>query len=470
MKKNDVLELEVTDLAFGGKGIAHHEGMVIFVEQGLPGQQVKVRIKKRKKDYAEAIILSVLKTSPYEQEIPYQRVPGAPWAQFAIQKQIQAKREQVFDLFIRFARQDVTMIFDEMIPSPMTWLYRNKMEYSFGPTHESAQILDDGSKVWEHHGFGLGFKVRGQYWLVKNLDRPSGIFDEGFEKLIPQFRAWCEATGLPAYNQRTHEGFFRFLVVRKSFEQDKILMNLVTTSHHKDTFLPSSVMAWWREKLGDRLGGLFWTQYDGVGDTASRSDKRDLLFGEPTLLEHMNGLGFEISMDSFFQTNVFSAEKLYAKVVEYAQLQGGERALDLFCGTGTIGQILAKYAPDAQIEGVELVEAAVADAHTNAKRNELTNIQFTAADAYAYLRKVAAGHFDLVVVDPPRSGIGKKALERIMTLAPKRIVYVSCNPSTMVRDVALFKNANYKLTKLSLVDQFPHTPHVEAVGVLDIEE
>ncbi len=517
MKKGNILELEITDLAFGGKGLAKKEGVVIFIDGTLPGQTVKVKITQKKRNYLEGKLLEVLSRSDLEVENPYQEIPGAPWAKLPVAKQMEFKKSQVFELFKKFAEVDLIekaedvdsktedscvtydfkspfnspfskggVIFDEAILSPEAWNYRNKMEFSFGCTNETqltpeiSQGLTGSTtkKIWQHTGFGLGSKKRGQFFLVENLEHPSGIFDAAFESFLPVIRDFCEHTGLPVYNQRTGEGFFRHLVVRKSFFQDQFLVNLVTTSFpSKEGEMASSRLPGWSndfvklltDKFGNKIGGIFWTKNDDEGDTAQNFEDRRCLYGAEKLIEKINNLEFEISIDSFFQTNPAAAGKLYEKVVKYAEIPAGGLALDLYCGTGTIGQILGKNFSDSRIIGVEIVEVAVSDAQENARRNNLKNVEFFCEDVRRFLKfhPEFIGKIDLVVLDPPRSGLSPKALQRAIDLGTKKIIYLSCNPATMARDTKVISDQNYTLKKLSVVDQFPHTSHVECVGVFE---
>ena len=479
MKKGEVFELSVLRLAFGGKGIAYVErpdfqgqvgAFVVFVDGALPGQVIKARIMVIKKKYAEAKLLEIITPSSEEIAISYQAVPGAPWARLPIAKQLEYKTSQVFELFKKFAAVDLSSFLDEVIPSPEVWNYRNKMEFSFGVSEEGF-VLQEAQKVWHHSGFALGSKKRGQYWLVENLERPSGLFDEDFECLLPVIRAFCEKTGFPVFNQKTGVGFFRHLVVRKSCFEDAFLVNLVTMSTCEadvDIYYRSmQAFASLIEKaLGGRLKGVFWSQNDSTGDSAQNFEKRIRLYGEEKLVERIHGLDFEISLDSFFQTNSASAEKLYQKVVDYAHLGAGERALDLYCGTGTIGQILAQSFPRASVFGVEIVEAAVEDAQRNSVRNGLKNISFFCEDVRRFLKAKPEliGAVSLVVLDPPRAGLSPKALQRALDLRADNLIYVSCNPATMARDMVALLAAGYRLNQFALVDQFPHTSHVECVG------
>ncbi|HEY5713736.1 MAG TPA: 23S rRNA (uracil(1939)-C(5))-methyltransferase RlmD, partial [Candidatus Gracilibacteria bacterium] len=324
-------------------------------------------------------------------------------------------------------------------------------------------------------------KKRGQYWLVENLEKPSGIFDEAFEKLIPQIKAWCEASGLEVYNQKTHEGFWRNLLVRKSFAEDKLLICMVVSQSTSDniqyTILQHEFLKLLQEALGDRVKGVFWQTSKSVSDSVRNHETRKLLFGEMILVEKINNLEFEISLESFFQTNPQSAEKLYDKVVEYIESGLKSRGddlrpdsaplvLDLFCGTGTIGQIIKHQMPNTRVIGVEILEEAIKDAKANAKRNDLNDLKFFSGDVGKFLKAHPEyeGKIDTVVLDPPRAGIAPKTLRKVLDLGAQTMIYISCNPSTMARDTVTLKEAGYKLEKLSMVDQFPHTAHVECVG------
>ncbi len=449
MNKNDILELEITDLAFGGRGLAKVDDFVVFVDGALPGQTVKAKLIRVKPRYAEAKSIEVLKRSADEVEIPYVSAPGAPWAQLPMPKQIQYKTQQVRDFLERFAKIDLDSVLDEVSASPEIWNYRNKIEFSFGGP-----------------GFALGSKVRGQFAIVESLESPSGLFDEAAESLVPQIRVWCEAQGLEVYNTETNKGFFRYLVMRKSRHQDQILVQLVTTSEGADKFEAPAFKDLLVKALGDRLAGVVWTQDDKVSDTVSKEGSMQILHGQDKLIERLGELDFEISLASFFQTNPAAAELLYKKVVHYANLHSGQKALDLYCGTGTIAQMVGAHTPEAYVVGVEISEAAVADAQANALRNSQTNVRFFSADVRVFLKRYDKEHVSVIIIDPPRAGMNPKALRRVIEVGAQKIVYVSCNPSTFARDVAVMKEKGYVLKRLSIIDQFPHTSHVEVVGEL----
>lgn len=466
-------DLYIEDIAFGGKGIAkvptENGDFVIFVANSLPGQRVKARIIKKKKRFAEAKLLRVQQRSPDEIDLPYQSIPGAPFAAWPIEKQEAHKKSATLEMFKRIGEQEnIDEIFDEFISSPKHWHYRNKMEYSF------STLISDVETAEETEGFALGFKRRGQWWAVENLEAPSGLFDAQFEAYLSTIRQFCEASGLPPWNPAKSNGFFRFLVVRKSFEQDQLLVNLVTTSEGLDQFDAAAFTKLMGKEFGERLAGLQHTVNDDIGDAAKQPPEQvNLLYGRDKITETILGLEFEISMQSFFQTNPGSAEQLYLKAIDYVkealvEIEGDDLvAMDLFCGTGTIAQLLRSQAEIQQVIGVDIVKEAIEDARANSLRNGVEDIQFFAADVRRFLKEYPQyqGKIGVVVLDPPRGGIVPKALQRVIELDAPAIVYISCNPSTQARDSLVLKEAGYQLTKMSLVDQFPHTSHIESVAL-----
>jgi 23S rRNA (uracil1939-C5)-methyltransferase len=467
LKKNEDIEILITDMAFGGVGIGKiptdKGDFTVFVQNTIPGQIVKARVEKSQKRFAECRLVEVIQKSPDEQEIPYQPIPGAPYATLLPDQQVFYKKKTVFELFRRIGMiQNIDVLFDEFIVSPSVWHYRNKMEYAF------SVIRFDLEKKMEFDDFGLGFKHRGTWWCVENLDKDSGLFDALFESKLKDIRHWCEQTGLPAWHPPKREGFFRYLVVRKSFATNQILINIVTSESQIERFDGKAFAEMLKSLLGDRLAGVLHTMNANTGDRVDPlSGKTELLFGEPKITEMIHDLKFEISMSSFFQTNPKSAEKLYSKVLEYAgvdETNDGQVILDLFCGTGTITQLLAKQS-QRKVVGVDIVESAIEDARKNALRNDVSNIDFYAADAGKFLLEYPefADKISCLVLDPPRAGIAPKTLRKVIRLNAKRIVYVSCNPSTQARDTIELLAAGYEMKKITLVDQFPHTSHVETV-------
>lgn len=472
-KRGSILDVTIQDSAFGGKGIAkvptENGDYVIFVPNTLPGQTVRTRIIKKRKKHAEGKLLEITERSDREVEQPYQEIPGGPYVFYPIELQEADKKRDTIELFRRIGQvEKPEELLDEFISSPRTWHYRNKMEYSF------SSIVYDLETREEYDGFGLGFKHRGQWWSVENLERDSGLFDPLVENQLITIREWCEQSKLPAWCPPRAEGFYRYLGVRKSFYTHRFLVELVTSASHLDQFDLRGFTALISDLFGDHLGGFLHSINTSTGDRSHDvSMKTSVIKGAPVLKERLLDLDFEISMRSFFQPNPASAEKLYSKTVEYA-LEGkskpDEVIMDLFCGTGTIGQILSSKSNGAtQIIGVDIVESAIANARKNAALNQLSNLTFYAADVNKFLYNYPQyrGKINTVVLDPPRGGIAPKALKRIIQLEAPRMVYVSCNPATQARDLVVLKEAGYQLKKFSLVDQFPHTAHIETVTLLE---
>ena len=472
MKKGDRLELLISDMAFGGKGISRQTteagDYVFFVESAIPGQTVLVQVTKKRKKYAECRLLEVIKPSDSEKETPYQPISGAPYLSLSIEDQIDYKKRTTLDVLRKIGGiQSPADYFDSFIESPNTWFYRNKMEYSFSSIRHD--LMDDQ----EYDDFALGFKRRGTWWKVENLDKASGLFDESFENALHSIRTYCESTGLPAWHPPKKTGFFRHIVVRKSFAQDKLLINLVTSSEGIERFDQQGFLKVLQSILGERLAGFQHTRNDNVADRAKiENGNTDLVYGDSVIVEEMFGLKFEISMESFFQTNPSCAERLYAKTIEYALESNNLEdnvIMDLFCGTGTIGQIIAKSHPSAKIIGVDIVPEAIENAQRNAQMNGIDNVTFFAADVGKFLNQYPEykGNISTIILDPPRAGIAPKSLKKVMDLGANRIVYVSCNPATQARDLNELDQYGYKLVKFSLCDQFPHTAHIESIALLE---
>lgn len=473
VKRGQVLELKIEDYAFGGKGIArirNNEGeFVVFVPNTLPGQLVKAQVKKSSKKYAECKLIDVLEHSNDEIKVPFQDIPGAPYIQLPIDLQHQYKKESTLSLFKRIGKvENIEDAFDEFVTSPNVFHYRNKMEYGF-----SAIGYDRVNKK-DADFFTLGFKRRGVWWMGDNLDKDSGLFDKQLEDNLINIRKYCKKTSLAPWHGPKKEGFFRYLVVRKSYKTNELLFNLVTTSYDLSKFDLQLFAEHLVKLFGKRVAGLLHTINDETGDrTIATSGSINLVYGKDKIVEELLGLNFEISMKSFFQTNPKSAEKLYTKVIDYA-LENKEAidntvVMDLFCGTGTIGQILASKSKNAKIVGVDIVASAIKDAKKNAKRNSIEGLEFYTADVGKFLNEHSQYQHKIrtIILDPARAGIAPKTLQKIINLNADRMVYVSCNPATQARDTEQLREAGYQLKKISLVDQFPHTAHIETVVLFE---
>jgi 23S rRNA (uracil1939-C5)-methyltransferase len=438
--RGDELELTIDSLAFGGNGVARHNGYVVFVVGAVPGDRVRARVTRPKRDYAEAITVDILEPSP--ERIPATAPhPGVPWQVLPYERQLEIKAQQVEDALRRIGKLD-GFVMEPIVPADERWRYRNKLEYSFGND-------PDGSLVF-------GFHAPGHWERIVPID-DCLLASERSNRASRQVLAWCLERRLAAYDRRTHTGFLRNLVVREGRRTGQIQVRLVTMPGQLDT-----------EGLADAVDcdGLLWTQFDGVGETTALGDT-ELVAGSDYLDEEVNGLRFRISPHAFFQTNTEMAEKLYALAGEYAALSGYERLFDLYCGIGTIGLTMAPRA--AELWGLELIEPAIADAISNARINEIDNARFFAGDVRTALRLLVAeaGSPDVVVVDPPRAGLSQKVVRRTIDASPKRIVYVSCNPTTLAPNAAQLVEAGYVLRRVTPVDMFPQTPHIECVALLE---
>ena len=430
---------------------------------------VKAQISKSSKNYAEAKLIDVLESSEDEVEVPFQDIPGAPYIQLPVELQHKYKKESTLTLFKKIGKvENIEDLFDEFVSSPNLFHYRNKMEYGF------SAIGYDRIAKHDKDEFTLGFKRRGVWWMGDNLEKDSGLFDKQLEDNLKNIRQYCIETRLEPWHGPKKTGFFRYFVVRKSFKTDELLCNLVTTSPELENFDLQKFANFLKDIFRDRLAGLLHTINDETGDrTIATAGTIDLVYGKDKVVEELLGLNFEISMKSFFQTNPKCAEKLYNKVVEYV-LEDKSKVdntvvMDLFCGTGTIGQIVASKSKNAKLVGVDIVASAIKDAKKNAKRNKIEGLQFYAADVGKFL--IAHPEYQdkikTIILDPARAGIAPKTLRKIIRLNADRMVYVSCNPATQARDTELLREAGYQMKKISLVDQFPHTSHIETVVLFE---
>lgn len=469
--RGEIITVTITGYAFGGNGIAKiptEEGdFVVFVTNTFPGQIVRARVDKKKKRYCEAKLIQVLERSSLEKISDFQEISGAPYIYVPVEEQEKEKQQSTLEIYRKLGGfQDIKERFDTFISSPVHYFYRNKMEYSFSSIEHN---LDTGEDIDD--AFAVGFKRRGTWWKVESLKKPSGMFDEEWETKLIQIRNYLQLSELPAWHPPKKTGFFRHIIVRKSFDQNQLLVNLVTSSEGLKQFDVEAFGLLLKQLFGDRIAGFQHTINDDVADRSKIENGRcKLIFGKPVIIEKLLGLSFEISMESFFQTNPKSAELLYTKALDYVfeeKIPENDIVMDLFCGTGTIGQILATRRTDVRIIGVDIVEEAIEDAKRNAKHNGLENaVEFYAADVGKFLREHPEflGRISSIILDPPRAGIAPKTLQKVIALGAKNIVYVSCNPSTQARDADTLKKAGYELEKLSLVDQFPHTGHIEAIA------
>jgi 23S rRNA (uracil1939-C5)-methyltransferase len=428
--------------------VARADGYVVFVAGAVPGDRVRATVIQRKRSYAHARLLEVLDPGPDRVPGPASH-PGVPWQVLPYEKQLAVKQEQLADALRRLGRLEGFEL-EPVVPAPETWRYRNRLEYSFGTSPDGELIC--------------GFHEPGRWDRVVALD-DCLLASESGNAARRAVLDWARAQGLRAHDRRTGEGVLRNLVVREGRRTGQVQVRLVTTPVPPDQANPAPLDL---AALGGAIPGasLLWTQTSARAETTSGGET-SLLAGAPRLEEEVSGLTLGISADAFFQTNTEMAEELYRVVGDYAGLAGWERVYDLYCGIGTIGLVLAPRA--GELRGLELVEAAVRDARANAARNDVARAQFEAGDVRLALRGLVerAGRPDVVVVDPPRAGLSAKVVRRIIEASPRRIVYVSCNPTTLAPNAAQLVEAGFRLQRVRAVDMFPQTPHIECVAVLD---
>jgi 23S rRNA (uracil1939-C5)-methyltransferase len=415
-------------------------GFVLFVAGGLPGDVVRARVGKSKKSHAEATAIELIEPAP-------ERIPdtclhgdepcsGSPWQGLPYELQLEHKAAQVAEALSRLGGfEDVAP--EAIVPAVEQWRYRNKTEYSFGADREVPA------------GVALGFHARGRWDRVIDLD-DCKLASERNNAARNEIRAWAREHVIPAYDRVSGVGVARNLVVREGRRTGQIHTRLVTG--------PGSI-----PKPPTDLHTV-------VDQDSGGTDGPTGVVGEERLREKLAGLDFDVSATAFLQTNTETAELLYGVAREYAGLAGDERLYDLFCGVGTIGLSMAGDA--GEVWGVEIVADAIADAEHNAELNGIENARFVAADARLGIRPLVeeAGKPDVVVIDPPRAGLSAKIVRRVLECEAKRIVYVSCNPTTLAPNARqMVDDGGYRLTRVRPVDMFPQTPHIECVALLEKE-
>jgi len=450
VRENQELELTIDALAYGGNGVARLNGFVVFVRRGLPGDRVRARVTKVKRNHAEALALEVVEAGAPRVEAPCKHYPtcgGCRFQDLAYEAQLEAKARQVEDALRRIGGLGELEL-EQAVPAESIFHYRNKLEYSFTPTREGA---------------GLGFHVAGRWDEVLEIERCWLTTDLG-NVLREAVKEWAREQGLRAYDQETQSGFLRHLVLREGRNTGQALLVLVTA--------PGELQG--QERLVERLRAfpevrsIHWGVNDGPAEITNVPSR--LLWGEEAIEEQLLGLRFRIRPNAFLQTNTAMCEVLYRLAGEYAGLTGGETVYDLYCGIGTIGLTLAREA--LTVWGVEASEESVACALENAELNGIPNTAFFAGDVAASVDELRdrAGAPDVVVVDPPRAGLSGKAVRTVAGLEAPRLVYVSCNPTTLAGNAKeLVREHGYRLERARPLDMFPHTPHVETVALFTRE-
>jgi 23S rRNA (uracil1939-C5)-methyltransferase len=445
--RGDELELTIDSLAYGGNGVARLNGFVVFVRRGLPGDTVRARVTKVKRGWAEATATEVLAPSPQRVDAPCKHFPacgGCRFQDLAYEAQTAAKEAQVRDALVRIGGIAEPPL-EPIVPAESQFHYRNKLEYSFTETPRGA---------------ALGFHRAGRWDEVLEVER-CWLTTELGNGIRDVVREWAQEEGLPAFDQEAQTGYLRHLVVREGRNTGHALVLLVTAPG--DLQGADRLVAAVRQF--PEVRSIQWAVNASPAEVTNLPS--DLLWGEEAIEEELLGQRFRVRPNAFLQTNTAMAERLYELAIDYAGLNGSETVYDLYCGIGTIGLSMASRA--LTVWGVEVSEESVACAIENAGLNRITNAAFFAGEVGASLEELVgrAGRPDVAVVDPPRAGLAGKALRRLARLEAPRLVYVSCNPTTLAGNVKeLVREWGYRLERVRPVDMFPHTPHVESVALL----
>lgn len=478
VKKGDLLEFEIEKYAFEGKGIAkvnrniffpgeendEEKKYVVFVEGSYPGDKVEAKLLKIKKTYAESKAVEIILTSPerVDAECAYFGTCGGCKQQdLNYSSQTKYKQRQVEEIFFRMGGFKNFEI-EPILPSDLIFHYRNKMEYSFGDIRWlTVDEIKSGEDI--DRNFALGLHIPGKFDKVLDIKK-CYLQSPVSSKILNLTRDFFKTRGASIYSTKTHEGYLRNLVIKCSHNANDLMVNLVTS--YEDDELMNVYCSYLLKEVPE-----IKTIVNNINlkkALIAVGDYEKVFYGSGYIYDYIGNYKFRISANSFFQTNTFQAEHLYNTALNYAGLKGEEIVYDLYSGAGTISIYISGKAK--KVFAFETVESAIADAHENVRLNNIVNVKFITADLFkSFMQIVNENNIplpDVIIIDPPRSGMHKNTVGDVLTLRPKKIVYVSCNPTTQVRDIKIFAEAGYRLIKIKPVDMFPHTFHIENVALL----
>ncbi len=451
MKKGQIYEGVVTRIDFPNKGIVELDGEKVVVKNAIPGQRINFAVSKIRSGKSEGNLKGVICKSPLETREgacrSFGNCGGCSYQTMSYENQLEMKKSQVMRLLDQVCEE---YNFEGILGSPVEWGYRNKMEFSFGDEYKNGPLA-------------LGLHKKGSFHDIITAD-DCAIVDKDFNQILSCVLNYCKELGMSYFHKLTHQGYLRHLLVRKAVKTGEILVNIVTTTQEEDLGGSEDIFAELAKQLQElelmgSIVGILHTYNDSQADVV-KSDLMVALYGRDYIYEELLGLRFKISTFSFFQTNSLGAEVLYSKVREYVGETRDKRIFDLYSGTGTIAQLLAPVA--AKVTGVEIVEEAVEAAKENAALNGLSNCEFIAGDVLKVIDSLEDKP-DIIVLDPPRDGIHPKALDKIIQFGVDKIVYISCKPTSLVRDLEVLQAKGYKVDKVCAVDMFPETVHVETI-------
>jgi 23S rRNA (uracil1939-C5)-methyltransferase len=447
-RRGDVLELLVDDLAFGGAGVGRADGYVMFVRGGLPGDRLRIRVTETRARYGRGVVEEIVTPSAHRVEAPcpyFGRCGGCRLQHMAYEAQLAFKAKQVRDCLERLGAAGAFEL-RPILPAPEVYGYRNKMEFTVAGTAAAPVI---------------GLHEADRYDVVLDIDRCL-LQTETMNALLDEIRREVRARGLAVYDQASGQGLLRFVTLREGRRTGDAMVNIVAAAPDVEALGPVA------ERLRARVPATASVVLNVNAKKAAVAvgTEEHVLLGRDHITERLGTVTFQVSANSFFQTNTLQAERLFGIVEGACELAGAETVVDLYSGTGAISLLLARRC--RRVYGIEVAAAAVADAVRNAAANGIDNCTFLAGEVRHVLpRLLAEGvRADVVVADPPRAGFHPKALTALAALAPARLVYVSCNPATLARDVGDLLRMGYRLEWVQPVDMFPQTPHIEAVARL----
>jgi 23S rRNA (uracil1939-C5)-methyltransferase len=479
IKKGDIVELQIDKYAFEGKGIAkvsknelfglneengNEKNYVVFVQGSYPGDNVKARLLKIKNSYAEALAIKILIPSAERIKAAckyFGSCGGCKQQDLNYDAQLKYKQQQVEEIFNKLGGFSDFEI-ETIVPSKNIFHYRNKMEFSFGDIRwlTKDELSFDG-KI--DRDFALGLHIPRIFDKVLDVDE-CFLQSETSNKILNFTRNFFKTKNTSIYSTKTHTGFLRNLVIKQSYLTNDLMVNIVTSEENDE------LMKEYCDELRKQIPQVT-TVINNINKkfaAVAIGDYEKVLYGSGFIYDTISRYKFRISANSFFQTNTLQAEQLYKTALDFAELSGNEIVYDLYSGAGTITIFISDKAKE--VYAFESVESSIADAKTNAELNNVSNVKFFNADLYkTFLPTVEHYNIpkpDVMIIDPPRSGMHTNTVEDVINLSPQKIVYVSCNPTTQVRDIKLIVAAGYKLLKIKPVDMFPHTFHIENVALL----
>ena len=454
VKKGQQFEVEITGIAFGGKGLTRIDGLAVFVDQAVPGDHAVIRIFKKRKNYARARIVDLMRPSPDRTPAPcvYSGFcGGCTWQFLEYDKQLIYKRQHVADAIAHIGLIKGVEV-QPTLPSELIFGYRNKMEFSC--SDRRWLLPDEMGRDDIDANFAIGLHVPGTFYKVIDT-RACLIQPDLGNQILMDVRAFIRSSPRPVYGLRSHTGFWRFVMFRHSQAFDQWMVNIVTAEEDRQTLKP--------------LGHLLMEKYPQVVSVVNNITSRRAgvaigefevaLAGKSAISDKIGPYEFEISANSFFQTNTLGATRLYEVIKAYAELGGPEAVLDLYSGTGTIPIVLSESA--RQVIGIEIADSAVEDAVKNCNKNKIVNCVFIKGDIKNCLAQIIRRP-EVVIIDPPRAGMHREVVRLVLDMGPDRIVYVSCNPATLARDLGMMID-HYEILEVQPVDMFPHTYHIETV-------